>query len=75
MKKLMTSAVIVAFALAAPAGAMTKGEKGAKEQCKTAYSEAKKAAGKLGTHHERVEAKRTAKTKYNECVENAKHKS
>ncbi len=75
MKKLMTSAMIVAFALAVPAGAMTKGEKGAKEQCKSEYSEAKKAAGKLGTHRQRVDAKRAAKTKYNECVENAKHKS
>jgi hypothetical protein len=54
---------------------MTKGQKVTKEQCKSEFSEAKRAAGKLGTHHERVEAKRTAKTKYNECVENAKHKS
>ena len=74
MKRLIATLIIAIFALAVPAGAM-KSVKEAEKQCRTEYKEGKKQAGTLKTHKERVDAKRDAKKKYDECLENAKHKS
>jgi len=71
MKRLMTTAVLLLFTAAIPANAMTS-VKDAKHQCRAEYKLAKKQAGALKTHQERVDAKRDAKTKYNECLQNAK---
>ena len=75
MKRLIATIIIATFALAIPAGAATKAVKDAEKQCKMEYKEGKKQAGTLKTHKERVDAKRDAKKKYDECLENAKHKS
>ena len=75
MKRLIATVIIATFALAIPAGAATKAVKEAEKQCRTEYNEGKKQAGTLKTHKERVDAKRDAKKKYDECLENAKHKS
>jgi len=75
MRRAIASAVLVIFALAVPAGAMMKADKDAKHQCRTEYNEAKRKAGELKTRRERVDAKRDAKKHYDECLENAKHKS
>ena len=74
MKRLIATLIIAIFALAVPAGAM-KSVKEAEKQCRAEYKEGKKQAGTLKTHKERVDAKRDAKKKYDECLENAKHKS
>ena len=74
MKRMITSAVLLTMALAVPAGALTKSQKDASHQCRVEYNEAKRQAGSLKTHRQRVDAKRAAKTKYNECLENAKRK-
>ena len=75
MRRAITGAVLVMLALAGPAGAMMKSDKDAKHQCRVEYNEAKRKAGELKTRRERVDAKRDAKKKYDECLENAKHKS
>jgi len=75
MKRLIAALIIAIFAFAVPGGAATKTVKEAEKQCRTEYKEAKKQAGTLKTHKGRVDAKRDAKKKYDECLENAKHKS
>jgi hypothetical protein len=69
MKQIAAGVVTLLFLFSVPAIAI---DKDAKSQCKVEYKEAKKAAGKLNTHHERVDAKKDAKKKYNECIEHAK---
>jgi hypothetical protein len=75
MKRLMATFIIAMFVFAVPGIAMTKTVKEAEKQCRMEYNEAKKQAGTLKTHKERVDAKRDAKKKYDECIETAKHKS
>ncbi len=75
MKRVIATAVVLLFAIAIPAGAATKKEKDARHQCRVEYNEAKRQAGTLKTRRERVDAKRDAKKKYDECLENVKHKS
>lgn len=75
MKRLMAMLIIAMFAFAVPGVAMTKTVKEAEKQCRMEYKEDKKHAGTLKTHKERVDAKRDAKKKFDECIENAKHKS
>ena len=67
MKQIAASVVTALFLLSVPASAMET-----KSQCKADYKEAKKTAGKLKTHRERVDAKKDAKKKYNACLEHAK---
>ena len=69
MKQIAASVVTLLFLFSVPAIAI---DKDTKSQCKVEYKEAKKAAGKLKTHRERVDAKRGAKKKYDECLEHAK---
>jgi hypothetical protein len=74
MKRLLTAAVLI-LAVAIPSGAATRVDKDAKHHCQAEYKEAKREAGKLTTHKARVDAKRDAKRKYDECLEKAKHKT
>jgi hypothetical protein len=75
MKRLIAALVIAVFASAVPGVAATQAVKEAEKQCRVEYKEAKKQAGALKTHKERLDAKHDAKMKYNECIETAKHKS
>ena len=72
--KAVASALVLSLALGIPAGAATSPQKAAMKQCKVEYKEAKKQAGTLKTHNDRVAAKREAKANYKQCLDTAKHK-
>ncbi len=71
MKRTISAAVALAFLVALPAGAWTKEQKQAKQQCRTEYNLAKKDARKAATHKARVEGVNAAKKRYDECVDRA----
>jgi Ni/Co efflux regulator RcnB len=73
MKRIISTAVALAFVVAMPlAAADTKGEKEAKEQCRVEYKQAKKDAKKLSSHKQRVDANHAAKERYKDCLARAK---